>query len=88
MKRLSALFLAVTMIFALSACGGSPSSSTPAAFPQGTSAESPAADPITMKLGLTFADNHLITQELYAMSDAVKERTNGGITIEIYATPY
>ena len=85
MKRLSALFLAVTMIFALSACGGSPSSSTPAAFPQGTSAESPAADPITMKLGLTFADNHLITQELYAMSDAVKERTNGGITIEIYA---
>lgn len=43
------------------------------------------AKPITMKLGLSFADSHLLTQELYAMADAVKERTNGGITIEIYA---
>lgn len=39
----------------------------------------------TMKLGLTFADSHLITQELYAMADAVKERTGGALDIEIYA---
>ena len=46
-----------------------------------------AADtkPITMKLGLTFADSHLLTQELYAMADAVNKRTDGGIKIEIYA---
>lgn len=43
MKRLSALFLAVAMIFALSACGGSPSSSAPAAPAPASSEAAPAA---------------------------------------------
>ena len=44
-----------------------------------------APENITMKLGLTFANSHLITQELYAMAKNVEERTKGGLKIEIYA---
>lgn len=52
---------------------------------QVASAAESAHKPISMKLGLTFADSHLLTQELYAMADAVSKRTDGGIKIEIYA---
>lgn len=43
------------------------------------------ADPVTLKLGLSFADSHLITQELYEMAEQINTRTSGGVTIEIYA---
>ena len=69
--KLRTLVALVMTAMMLTSCGGNSGST--------------AAEPVTMKLGLSFADSHLITQELYAMSDAVKERTNGGINIEIYA---
>ena len=37
----------------------------------------------TMKLGLTFADKHLLTQELHTMADNVNKRTDGKVKIEI-----
>lgn len=42
-------------------------------------------DQTTMKLGLTFADKHLLTQELYKMADNVNKRTDGKVKIEIYS---
>lgn len=42
-------------------------------------------DTVTMKLGLTFADKHLLTQELHTMADNVSKRTNGKVKIEIFA---
>ena len=74
--KLRTLVALVMTAMMLTSCGGNSSTTT---------SGSTAAEPVTMKLGLSFADSHLITQELYAMSDAVKERTNGGIDIEIYA---
>ena len=83
LHKLAALLLSAAM---LASCGSNTSSGGSSSGGQASSSGGEtSADPITMKLGLTFADSHLITQELYAMSDAVKERTNGGITIEIYA---
>ena len=79
--KLRTLVALVMTAMMLTSCGGN--SGTPTSGSQ--TSGSTAAEPVTMKLGLSFADSHLITQELYAMSDAVKERTNGGINIEIYA---
>ena len=74
---------------ALTACGnnsgGSSTEEDTKAADQGAASADVSAEPVTVKLGLSFADSHLITQELYAMADAVKERTNGGVDIEIYA---
>lgn len=78
MKRFKVLtgILLVSLSLMLTACGGSEK--------KGTSSNG-GGKTITMKLGLTFADKHLLTQELYAMSKAVEKRTNGGVKIEIFA---
>ena len=78
--KLRTLVAMVMTAMMLTSCGANSGSGS-----QASGSATVSADPITMKLGLSFADSHLITQELYAMSDAVKERTNGGINIEIYA---
>ena len=79
--KLRTLVALVMTAMMLTSCGGNSGTTTSGSQTSGST----AAEPVTMKLGLSFADSHLITQELYAMSDAVKERTNGGINIEIYA---
>lgn len=86
--KLRALVAMVMTAMMLTSCGanaGSGNTANSGSGSQASGSTTVSADPITMKLGLSFADSHLITQELYAMSDAVKERTNGGINIEIYA---
>lgn len=93
LRKEIALIMAAAMV-SLTGCGGTekqPSASveqkenSKEESKESAKSEAPAGDPVTLKLGLSFADSHLLTQELYAMSDAVKERTNGGVTIEIYA---
>ena len=82
--KLRALVAMVMTAMMLTSCGanaGSGNTANSGSGSQASGSTTVSADPITMKLGLSFADSHLITQELYAMSDAVKERTNGGINI-------
>lgn len=71
--KLRTLVALVMTAMMLTSCGGNSGTTTSGSQTSGST----AAEPVTMKLGLSFADSHLITQELYAMSDAVKERTNG-----------
>lgn len=78
-----AVLLAAAML-TMTACGGETEEKASSTGETIVQAEK-EMKPITMKLGLSFADSHLITQSLYKMSEAVKERTNGGITIEIFA---
>jgi tripartite ATP-independent transporter DctP family solute receptor len=66
--------MAISAALLVSGCGGKSSSS------QGGGNE-----PTTLKLGLTFADKHMLTQELYKMAENVNKRTEGKIKIEIYA---
>lgn len=77
--------MAVLSAATLVGCGSTTSQAESAPTPTASISAAEDGEPVTLKLGLTFADSHLITQELYAMADAVKERTNGGVTIEIYA---
>ena len=85
LRTLVAMVMTAMMLTSCGANAGSGNTANSGSGSQASGSATVSADPITMKLGLSFADSHLITQELYAMSDAVKERTNGGINIEIYA---
>ena len=78
MKKIKLLtsVCAVAMVFLIAACGGKSSTSK---------SGNTSNKPITMKLGLTFADKHLLTQELHAMSKAIEKRTNGAVKVEIFA---
>lgn len=77
-RKFTALLLAVAMIATLMVgCGQNQETQE--------GKNSSDAKPVTAKLGISYGDNHTITKELYTMADKVKERTDGGVTIEIYA---
>lgn len=87
MKKLTALLLAVVMVFALAACGGS--SSTSAAPAAAAPAATPAAD--AAKVGQTVlkcAFNQTITnpeaKTLLKISDDLYDATQGRYSIEVY----
>ena len=84
MKKLIALILALTMVFALCACGKQPDSAGGAASEQ--KAEEPAAEkPIEIKLTTTEPSNAVTTLDLIACCDEIRERTNGMVDIQVYA---
>lgn len=78
MKKLLALILALTMVFALAACGDS---AKPAASE--TKTES-GGDAITLRLASSLAEDHVSSRACTYFSDLVKEKSNGRITIEVY----
>ena len=69
MKKLIALLLALVMVFALCACGNS----------------GKAADSYTIRIGHSDTTSNLIHISLEHFAKAVNERTNGRVTVEIYA---
>lgn len=81
MKRFTAMLLAVLMIFALTACGGTATTSDPAA-------NAPAADefePIVLKLSHTRAEDSADHQMAVWFKEQVEEKTGGKIKIDIYS---
>ena len=71
MKKLIALLLAVVMVFALAACGGSTASK--------------ANDKITINIGHSDTTQNLIHISLEHFAAAVNERTNGKVEVVIHA---
>lgn len=95
-KIICELTLSIILAATLVACGGASSgnSTTAGASAAATETAKPAAEKtaaekpektLKMKLGLSFADSHLITDELRVMAQNIKDRTNGGIEIEVFA---
>ena len=81
MKSFTAMLLAVLMIFALTACGGTATTSDPAA-------NAPAADefePIVLKLSHTRAEDSADHQMAVWFKEQVEEKTGGKIKIDIYS---
>lgn len=85
MKRLLALLLSVVMVFALCACGQSAPKAEEAAPAAEPEAAAPAADPIKIRIGHSDTTANLIHISLENFAAAVKEKTNGQVTVEIYA---
>ena len=77
-KKLTALFLALVMVLALAACGSKSSESTTAA---------PANDgqKYSIRIGHSDTTANLIHISLEHFAEAVKERTNGQVEIQIFA---
>lgn len=87
MKKLLVLLLALVILLALCACGQSAPAApveAPAAAPSESPAE-PAFEPQTVKMALVVNEGTPVADCSKAFAEAVKERTNGDITIEVYA---
>ena len=98
MKKILAAVLALAMILAMSACGGStaqapaPAQSAPAAAPAASTSAAPASsdpleglDPINLVLADAVAETESGTQAGMAFAEAIKEKSNGKITIDYKA---
>ena len=92
-NKLVAILLLAAMIFALAACGSS------ASAPAATTTEAPAApaapaendpfaamEPVTLRLGHSHSESEVPHEELVAMAERISERTNGKVTVEVYAS--
>ncbi len=75
-KKLTALLLALVMVLALAACGGSSSTAAPANNGQ----------KYTIRIGHSDTTANLIHVNLERFAEAVKERTNGQVEIQIFAS--
>lgn len=89
MKKIIALVLALCMVFALAACGGS---SAPAAAPAAPAATTdaatenaaPAFEPMTWKAATSGAESSNFAAGLYKFAELLAEKTDGAITLEVY----
>jgi len=87
MKKLFALLLALAMVFSLCACGAkeAPAPAEPEAETETEAPAEPAFEPQTVKLALVVNDGTPVAECSKAFAEAVKEKTNGDITIEVFA---
>lgn len=83
MKKVIALLLSLVMVLALCACGqtAAPATDAPAAEP----AEESTFEPQTVKLALVVNEGTPVADCSKAFAEAVTEKTNGDITIEVFA---
>ena len=93
-KKLTALLLALVMVLALAACGGGNSSSGSTDTPANTesaggdaAAPAPANDgqKYTIRIGHSDTTANLIHINLERFAQAVNERTNGQVEVQIFA---
>ena len=92
MKRIFALLLAAMMVLSLAACGGSGASSTAdsgsgSSASSGDSAAAPAnnGQKYTIRIGHSDTTANLIHINLERFAQAVNERTNGQVEVQIFA---
>ena len=70
MKKILALLMALCMVFALCACGGSPETEAPAAEEPAAEAEEPAEEAAAVKVGFIFLHDEQSTYDLNFMNAA------------------
>ena len=88
MKRLTALLIGLTLVFTLTACGGSPASSGGAnqgGNSQDASTPASTEKPIEIKLTTTDPSGCVTVLNLEKCADEIREKTNGMIDIQVYA---
>jgi len=81
MKRAIALLLALTMVFALAACGSGTTAATKTQPPTGASA---APGTYQLKFAYTLATDHEVSKAFEAFAAGVKDATNGAVVITTY----
>lgn len=87
MKKIIALLLALTMIFALCACGGSKGNTAPAPETKDTAPEENAhllSSPMSFKVSTTQSSNSLWVKHMTKAYEEITERTNGDLQFQLY----
>lgn len=95
MKKVIALLLTLSMLFALSACGGS-SSSTSTSAPADTSTEAPADAPatqdgpayneVTLKFGTSSAESSLTAKAFMEWGNLLSAASDGKVNVDVYCS--
>ncbi len=86
MKKVIALTLSCVLALGLVACGGAASSTAPAASGSvAASAAKPAGESYTLRYAENQPEDYPTTKAAYKFAEIVKEKTDGRITIEVYA---
>ena len=87
MKKLLALLLALTMVFAFAACGqtAAPAATEAPVVEDGDApAEAPAADAIVLKIGISTNEEDPRAKGALQFIDEITEKTNGAVTGQLY----
>ena len=93
MKKIIALLLALTMIFALCACGGTPAKETDTTVPEveAEAQEAPQEEathllssPMSFKVSTTQSSNSLWVKHMTKAYEEITERTNGDLQFQLY----
>jgi tripartite ATP-independent transporter DctP family solute receptor len=94
MKKVTALLLALSMVFALASCGGSSTTgattsantgSTGTSSAAGSAQQTYATPEYTLKIGHSDTTSNLIHVSLENFAAYVKEQSNGRVQVDIYA---
>ena len=88
MKKHLSLLLAIVMLFSLTACGGSTTSSAPASGAASDAAapapSAAAGETYNLRFAYTLATDHDLSIAFESFAKLVDERTNGAVTITTY----
>jgi len=88
MKKHLSLLLAILMLFSLTACGGSTTSSAPASGAASDAAapapSAAAGETYNLRFAYTLATDHDLSIAFESFAKLVDERTNGAVTITTY----
>ena len=87
MKKLLALLLALTMVFAFAACGQTAAhaaTEAPVVEDGDAPAEAPAADAIVLKIGISTNEEDPRAKGALQFIDEITEKTNGAVTGQLY----
>ena len=85
-KKLIALALAALMVLGMAACGGGSSSGTTGTTGGADAAPANNGQKYTIRIGHSDTTANLIHISLEHFAEAVKERTNGQVEVQIFAS--
>ena len=83
MKKVIALILALAMVFALAACGGS-TSAAPAAEAKTDGAAAPAAEPVGLTFAAHFSNTIKLGETISKAKEILEEKSGGTMTLDMY----
>ena len=83
MKKVIALILALAMVFALAACGGS-TSAAPAAEAKTDGAAAPAAEPVVLTFAAHFSNTIKLGETISKAKEILEEKSGGTMTLDMY----
>ena len=84
MKKIFALLLALTMVFALCACGQTAAPATEAPAEEAPAEAAPAAEALVLKIGISTNEEDPRAKGALQFADEIAEKTGGAITAQLY----